>query len=108
MAFRHKETVEIHKKQEGFSGPYYTATILAAIGKTKYLVRYETRFAEDRTRLLTEAVDEADVRPLPPTNLEVSDNIVDAYVNDGWIHLEWEDGKWVYPGNSREVPSSDF
>ncbi|XP_031281889.1 protein AGENET DOMAIN (AGD)-CONTAINING P1-like [Pistacia vera] len=135
MAFHHKETVEIHKKQKGFSGPYYTATILAAIGKTKYLVRYETRFAEDRTRLLTEAVDEADVRPLPPTNLEVSDNIVDAYVNDGWwvgrivrkvdpnyyvklessgnvvhcpfykvrIHLEWEDGKWVYPGNRPET-----
>lgn len=84
MASRHKETVEIYKKQEEFSGrPHYTAIILATIGKTQYLVRYETRFAEDKTRLLAQAVDEADIRPLPPTNFEVSDNIFDAYVNDG-------------------------
>lgn len=130
MSYRHKETVEIYKKQEGFLGPYYTAKILAAIGRTKYWVQYENRFAADKTRLLIELVEETDIRPLPPTNFEVSD-IVDAYVNDAWwvgkivrkvdpnyyvrldstgnvvhcpfykvrIHLEWEDGKWVYPGD---------
>ncbi|KAJ4703647.1 Agenet domain-containing protein [Melia azedarach] len=130
MPFAHKETVEVCKKQEGFVSSYYTATVLAAIGRTKYLVRYETRFSEDRTRLLTEPVEESDIRPLPPPHLEVAEK-VDAYVNDGWfvgkivrkvdpnyyvkldstgnvvhcpfykvrIHLEWEDGKWVYPGN---------
>ncbi|KAJ0081166.1 hypothetical protein Patl1_10518 [Pistacia atlantica] len=89
MAFRHKETVEIHKKQEGFSGPYYTATILAAIGKTKYLASATHEFGGCQTILL----------------------MLMLMMDGGWeelIHLEWEDGKWVYPGNSREVPSSDF
>ncbi|KAK9223926.1 hypothetical protein WN944_012375 [Citrus x changshan-huyou] len=83
MSYAHKETVEICKKQEGLVSSYYTATVLAAIARTKYLVRYETRFSEDRTRLLVESVDEADIRPLPPPNLEVSEK-VDAYVNDAW------------------------
>lgn len=83
MSYAHKETVEICKKQEGLVSSYYTATVLAAIARTKYLVRYETRFSEDRTRLLVESVDEADIRPLPPPNLEVAEK-VDAYVNDAW------------------------
>lgn len=140
MDLSHQDRVEVCKKREGFSGPYYSARILAAIGGTKYLLRYETRYGPDRTRLLTEAVDETEIRPLPPTNFEVSDNIVDAYVNNAWwvgrivrkvddfyhvklestgdvvhlpfhkvrIHLEWEDGKWVYPGNRYLLLPFDF
>ncbi|KAK9267202.1 hypothetical protein L1049_009622 [Liquidambar formosana] len=132
MAFRYKETVEICSKEERFLGSYYAATLLAAVGRTRYLVRYNTRFTDDKQRLLTAAVDAADIRPFPPEipfrSFAVSDQ-VDAYVDGAWwvgevvqkvdpnyhvrldingsvlhlpfyrvrIHLEWEDGNWVYP-----------
>lgn len=87
MAFKHKDSVEICKKGEGFSGIYYNATLLAAIGRNKYLVRYDTRFTDDGLRYLTEAVDADEVRPSPPqvsyTNFVVPDR-VDAYVNLAW------------------------
>ncbi|KAL5774279.1 hypothetical protein ACOSP7_011836 [Xanthoceras sorbifolium] len=87
MAFRHNQAVEICKKEGGFQRTYYAAAILAAIGRTRYLVRYESRFSEDRTRLLTEAVDESDIRPCPPsvpyTGFQVPDR-VDAYVDEAW------------------------
>ena len=85
--FKHNEPVEICKKEEGFSGIYYNATLLAAIGRNKYLVRYETRFNADESRNLTEAVDSDEVRPPPPPlschNFNVSDR-VDAYANLAW------------------------
>ncbi|KAK2642424.1 hypothetical protein Ddye_024187 [Dipteronia dyeriana] len=135
MTFRHNQTVEICKKEEGSHSPgtyyYYTATILAAIGRTRYLVRYENRYSEDKTRLLTESVDESDIRPSPPSvpyaGFQVPDR-VDAFINEAWrlgsiarkvdpnyyvkldsngievhcpfykvrLHLEFEDGRWIY------------
>ncbi|KAK3206909.1 hypothetical protein Dsin_020955 [Dipteronia sinensis] len=92
MTFRHNQTVEICKKEEGSHSPgtcyyYYTATILAAIGRTRYLVRYENRYSEDKTRLLTESVDESDIRPSPPSvpyaGFQVHDR-VDAFINEAW------------------------
>ncbi|GLU13805.1 hypothetical protein SLE2022_304160 [Rubroshorea leprosula] len=87
MAFQYEQSVEICKKQQGFFGSYYTATLLAAVGRNRYLIRYETRFSEDKTRLLVEPVDADEVRPFPPpvpyTNFFVSDR-VDAYIDDAW------------------------
>ncbi|XWS18500.1 hypothetical protein CRYUN_Cryun32bG0049200 [Craigia yunnanensis] len=98
MAFKHKDPVEICKKEEGFSGIYYNATLLAAIGRNKYLVRYDARFTEDGLRYLTEAVDSDEVRPPPPqisyTNFVVSDRV------DAYVHLAWRVGtvtRKVYP-----------
>ncbi|OMO65365.1 hypothetical protein COLO4_31300 [Corchorus olitorius] len=135
--FKHKDLVEICKKEEGFQGIYYNATLLAAIGRNKYLVRYDTRFSDDGTRYLTEAVEAEEVRPLFPkisyTNFVVSDR-VEAYVNFAWrvgtvtrkvdpnyyvkldcngneehcafykvrLHLEWENGRWFYPGTGSQ------
>lgn len=85
MGFKHNQSVEVCKKQEGTT--YHTAKILAAIAKTQYLVRYENLFSEDRTRLLTETVDESDIRPCPPlipyTGFQISDR-VDAFVDEAW------------------------
>ncbi|KAK6264617.1 hypothetical protein SCA6_020051 [Theobroma cacao] len=87
MDFKHEDPVEICKKGEGFSGIYYNATFLAAIGRNRYLVRYDTRFNEDGYRKLVEAVDSDEIRPLPPktayTKFVVSDR-VEAYVNLAW------------------------
>ena len=87
MAFRILENVEICKKQEGFLGSYYSGKVLAAVGINRYIVRYETRWAECKTRQLSEVVDADEVRPLPPTisrtNFSMSDKI-DAYVNNAW------------------------
>ncbi|KAI9198796.1 hypothetical protein LWI28_022283 [Acer negundo] len=94
MTFRHNQTVEICKKEEGSHSPgttscyyYYTATILAAIGRTRYLVRYQNRFSEDKTRLLTESVDESVIRPCPPSvpyaGFQVPDR-VDAFIDGAW------------------------
>ncbi|EEF39879.1 protein AGENET DOMAIN (AGD)-CONTAINING P1 [Ricinus communis] len=87
MLLEQNQVVEICKKEEGFLGSYYPATVLAAIGLTRYLVRYETRYNEAKTRLLTEVVKPEDIRPAPPTstytNYKVNDR-VDAYINDSW------------------------
>ncbi|XP_075664301.1 protein AGENET DOMAIN (AGD)-CONTAINING P1-like [Castanea sativa] len=87
MAFRILENVEICKKQEGFLGSYYSGKVLAAVGINRYIVRYETRWTECKTRQLSEVVDADEVRPLPPTisctDFSVSDKI-DAYVNNAW------------------------
>ncbi|GAV60619.1 Agenet domain-containing protein [Cephalotus follicularis] len=87
MSFSYKEPVEICHKQEGLLVKYYRATLLAAIGRNRYLVRYETRLNHSGTRLLTEPVDAEQVRPLPPPgpyiNFIISDR-VDAYINNAW------------------------
>ena len=87
MAFRYQERVEICKKQEGFLGSYYCATLLAAVGINRYIVRYENRWVQGGARQMTEVLDADEVRPQPPTisctNFSVSDK-VDAYVNYAW------------------------
>ncbi|CAL5412351.1 unnamed protein product [Camellia sinensis] len=132
--YRPNQPIEVRGKQEGFFGSHYPATLLAAIGRNHFLVRYQTRCTEARTRLLIESVDASQIRPVPPdlqiSNFNAGDR-VEAFVNGGWwvgriarkidpnyyvrldstgnevhcafyrvrIHLEWEDGNWVYPRN---------
>ncbi|XP_007025383.2 PREDICTED: DUF724 domain-containing protein 2 [Theobroma cacao] len=86
MDFKYDDPIEICKKEEGFSGIYYKAKYLAAMGSNKYLVRYDTRLTEDGYSPIVEAVDADEIRPLPPKsahNIVVSDK-VDAYVNLAW------------------------
>ncbi|XAR66565.1 hypothetical protein NMG60_11012843 [Bertholletia excelsa] len=87
MEYRHNEAVEVIGKGEGHVGSFYPATLLAAIGRNKYLVRYKTRFTEDKTRALTDVLEPADIRPAPPEinfpKFAVGDR-VEAYVNGGW------------------------
>ncbi|XP_057949362.1 protein AGENET DOMAIN (AGD)-CONTAINING P1-like [Malania oleifera] len=86
MSFRYKEAVEICSKQEV---SYYAANILAAVGKTRFLVQYKTRYAVDtsKTRLLIEMVEANDIRPVPPeipdSDFSVADR-VDAYLDNAW------------------------
>jgi len=87
MAYRHNQTVEIIGKQEPYLGSYYPATLLAAIGKTRYLVRYQTRFTDDKSRLLVESLHAADIRPVPPEiqtpDIAAGDR-VEVCANGGW------------------------
>ncbi|KAK8551479.1 hypothetical protein V6N13_119937 [Hibiscus sabdariffa] len=87
MAFNINDRVEICKKEEGFSGIYYSAILLAAVGRTRYLVRYESRLTPNGTSLLTEAVDPDEVRPSPPESSccdFVVSQRVDAFVDNAW------------------------
>ena len=96
MFYEPNQEVEICKKEEDFLGSYYRATILSvmpttvalpATEPTKYMVRYETRKNQENTRLLTEVVNEMDIRPIPPqnqyTDYKVNDK-VDVLIDGGW------------------------
>ena len=88
--------VEVSSDEEGFRGAWYLATILESPPKStskkrkKALVQYRTLLAEDGSSVLTEYVDPAFIRPLPPneevgvqSGFEVND-VVDARYRDGW------------------------
>ncbi|XVF72786.1 hypothetical protein PTKIN_Ptkin12aG0148100 [Pterospermum kingtungense] len=88
--------VEVSSDEEGFRGAWYLATILESPSKStskkrkKALVQYKTLLAEDGSSPLTEHVDPAFIRPLPPSEKEgvqsgfgVND-FVDAKSRDGW------------------------
>ncbi|KAE8664904.1 NFU domain protein 1 [Hibiscus syriacus] len=86
--------VEVSSDDEGFRGAWYSATILeippksASKKRKKALVKYKTLLADDGSSPLTEHVDPAYIRPLPPNDkgtahLDVND-VVDASYRDGW------------------------
>ncbi|GMI76010.1 hypothetical protein HRI_001270100 [Hibiscus trionum] len=87
--------VEVSSDDEGFRGAWYSATILeippksASKKRKKALIRYKTLLADDGSSPLTEHVDPAYIRPLPPYEkggahqFEVND-VVDASYRDGW------------------------
>ena len=88
--------VEVSSDEEGFRGAWYLATILESLPRStskkrkKALVQYRTLLAEDGSSVLTEYVDPAFIRPLPPneevdvqSGFEVND-VVDARYRDGW------------------------
>ncbi|KAK6917681.1 Agenet-like domain [Dillenia turbinata] len=87
MSFRYKDPVEICWKSEGFPNSYYPATLLAAVGRTKYIVQYKSRYTQDGKRYLTETVDEEDIRPVPPDikayNFQPSAR-VDFFIDGCW------------------------
>ncbi|XWS46527.1 hypothetical protein CRYUN_Cryun14cG0075000 [Craigia yunnanensis] len=88
--------VEVSSEEEGFRGAWYLATILESPPKStskkrkKALVQYRTLLAEDGSSPLTDCVDPAFIRPLPPNEkdeaqlgFEVHD-IVDGRYRYGW------------------------
>ncbi|XVE73480.1 hypothetical protein DITRI_Ditri11bG0121200 [Diplodiscus trichospermus] len=89
-------SVEVSSDEEGFRGAWYLAIILEPPPKStskkrkKALVQYKTLLADDGSSPLTEYVDPAFIRPLPPneeenvqSGFEVND-VVDARYRDGW------------------------
>lgn len=88
------DTVETRSEEDGFSGAYYLAKIIAKKGREKLLIEYKTLVTEaDQTQFLREVIEARMVRPLPPSPESESQTAefkilekVDAYDNDGW----WE------------------
>ncbi|OMO82169.1 hypothetical protein COLO4_23189 [Corchorus olitorius] len=89
--------VEVSSDEEGFRGAWYSATIVESPPKStskkrkKPLVQYKTLLAEDGSSPLTEYVDPAFIRPLPPQEKEEDarsgfelNEVVDAGYRDGW------------------------
>jgi len=95
--------VEVSSDEEGFSGAWFSATVLEAKGNGKFVVEYHTLLADDDTSLLREEIDGLHMRPLPPdTNADGRFSIldeVDALYNDGWwvgvISKELSGSKYV-------------
>ncbi|CAN0885311.1 DUF724 domain-containing protein 3 [Linum grandiflorum] len=89
--FQHGDHVEVSSDEEGFAGAWFPATIVDCSDskKTKkVVVRYVTLLHDDGRTPLTESVDPAFVRPIPPGDdvkcgFEVND-FVDAKDKDGW------------------------
>ncbi|XP_044502740.1 DUF724 domain-containing protein 6-like isoform X2 [Mangifera indica] len=87
--------IEVTSDEEGFRGAWYRATLVefppkSAIKKRKRaLVEYKYLLSDDGSSPLTEYVDPAYIRPLPPQentekeHFELND-VVDAYYRDGW------------------------
>lgn len=79
--------VEVTSDEEGFQGAWFTATIVEAKGKDKFLVQYHSLRTDDDSEFLREEFDILHIRPRPP---EITVNHfklleeVDAFHNDGW------------------------
>ncbi|KAE8679585.1 NFU domain protein 1 [Hibiscus syriacus] len=100
--------VEVSSDDEGFRGAWYSATILeippksASKKRKKALVKYKTLLADVGSSPLTEHVDPAYIRPLPPNDkgtahLDVNDVVNASYRDALRFHWSWIDGKWVRP-----------
>ncbi|XP_039069225.1 DUF724 domain-containing protein 7-like isoform X2 [Hibiscus syriacus] len=114
--------VEVSSDDEGFRGAWYSATILenppkfASKKRKKALVKYKTLLSDDGSSHLTEHVDPAYIRPLPPNDkgtahLDVND-VIDASYRDGWwtgvVRKVLKKSKYrVYFGNPPDVIEFD-
>ncbi|CAN0913589.1 Ubiquitin-conjugating enzyme E2 36 [Linum grandiflorum] len=79
--------VEVTTEEEGFEGAWFSATIVEARGKDKYLVQYLTLRNEDDTEFLSEDIHAWYIRPFPPETVVDSFKLmeeVDAYYNECW------------------------
>ncbi|GAV80999.1 LOW QUALITY PROTEIN: Agenet domain-containing protein, partial [Cephalotus follicularis] len=80
--------VEVSSDEDGFHGAWFTATIVEAVGKDKFLIEYQNLRTEDDTELLKEEADTLHIRPHPPEEIMVDRfsllQEVDALYNDGW------------------------
>ncbi|XVF32929.1 hypothetical protein REPUB_Repub17cG0125200 [Reevesia pubescens] len=96
LPFAKGAPVEVSSDEEGFRGAWYLATILEYPPKStskkrkKVLIQYKTLLANDGSTPLTESLDPAYIRPLPPTAKEDVESgfeineVVDAGYKDGW------------------------
>ncbi|XVF41747.1 hypothetical protein PTKIN_Ptkin01aG0305000 [Pterospermum kingtungense] len=87
-SFSEGEDVEVCSDDDGFKGAWFSATIVKAVGKGRYLIQYKSLRTEDDTDFLKEEIDTLHIRPCPP-EIFVADQFkkcdeVDALYNDGW------------------------
>ncbi|KAK9292868.1 hypothetical protein L1049_020849 [Liquidambar formosana] len=95
--YKRGSVVEVGSNEEGFKDAWYVATILkppwkssTSRRKNRALVQYQTLVTEEdsqESKPLTEYVDAALLRPLPPEEIQPSfepNDVVDAYHRDGW------------------------
>lgn len=79
--------VEVSSDEDGFSGAWFAATVVEALGKDKFLVEYHDLLADDDSQL-REEIDALHIRPHPlDTDVDGQFSIldeVDAFYNDGW------------------------
>ncbi|XP_031274149.1 DUF724 domain-containing protein 10-like isoform X3 [Pistacia vera] len=108
VIFNKGTEIEVTSDEEGFRGAWYRATIVESPPKSvskkrkKALVEYRYLLADDGSSPLTEYIDPAYIRPLPPQErtekelFEVND-VVDANYRDGWwtgtVRKVLDDGK---------------
>lgn len=87
--------IEVTSDEEGFRGAWYLATILESPPKSaskkrkKALIEYKYLVTEDGSGPLTEYIDPAYIRPLPPQQEGGKDvfelnEVVEANYRDGW------------------------
>ncbi|KAI3980771.1 hypothetical protein MKX01_025336 [Papaver californicum] len=78
------DTVEV----TGFSGSWFTATVVKKINENKYLIEYLNLKSEDETKLLRKEAEVKYIRPIPPSNPKVESysllQEVDAEISNGW------------------------
>ncbi|KAI3936439.1 hypothetical protein MKX01_014408 [Papaver californicum] len=78
------DTVEV----TGFSGSWFTATVVKKINENKYLIEYLNLKSEDETKLLKKEAEAKHIRPIPPSNPKVKSysllQEVDAEISSGW------------------------
>lgn len=79
--------VEVSSDEEGFSGAWFSATVVEAKGNDKFVVEYHS-LLDDDSSLLKEEIDVLHIRPHPPEASVVGQfsllDEVDALYNDGW------------------------
>ncbi|KAA8519661.1 hypothetical protein F0562_013894 [Nyssa sinensis] len=104
--FRHNETVEISRKHEGFFGSHYPAkhSTPATLGLcrpeipvSKFAVGDRVDACENGGWWVGRISREVD--PNYYVQLDSKGKEVHCAFYRVRIHLDWVDGKWVYPGN---------
>ncbi|KAL5700784.1 hypothetical protein ACHQM5_026192 [Ranunculus cassubicifolius] len=113
MEYNEGMQVEVSSDEDGFVGAWFTAKIVKAVGKDKFIVEYQTLRTEDETELLKEEAESFHIRPPPP---EIPNDVsfrlleeVDAMYNDAWwigvVSKVLKDSKYIvyFRENNEEI-----
>ncbi|KAK6917682.1 Agenet-like domain [Dillenia turbinata] len=90
MAFQGGQRVEVRVRTQNLSTLYYTAKIITVFSRNDYIVLYETRWKPyNSQQSLLDIVNEADIRPCPPTPEVIpiiyqNGDRVDVYYDGAW------------------------
>ena len=87
--------VEVAGDDEGFEHSWYSAEVLKVAAKL--LVRYDSLFEEDSRRPLTESIEPARLRPVPP---KPHSNWLNGAKPGFAMELKHDDGWWEVGGTT--------